>query len=56
MSLYSVMLVDDEEEVIQIIIKKLDWASMGFQIVGYAHNGAEALELAEECQPGRGDD
>ena len=50
MSLYSVMLVDDEEEVIQIIIKKLDWASMGFQIVGYAHNGAEALELAEECQ------
>ena len=51
MSLYSVMLVDDEEEVIQIIIKKLDWASMGFQIVGYAHNGAEALELAEECQP-----
>ena len=51
MSLYSVMLVDDEEEVIQIIMKKLDWASMGFQIVGYAHNGAEALELAEECQP-----
>ena len=47
MSLYSVMLVDDEEEVIQIIIKKLDWASMGFQIVGYAHNGAEALELAD---------
>ena len=30
MSLYSVMLVDDEEEVIQIIMKKLDWASMGF--------------------------
>ena len=56
MSLYSVMLVDDEEEVIQIIMKKLDWASMGFQIVGYAHNGAEALELAEECQPRCGDD
>ena len=51
MNLYSVMLVDDEEEVIQIIMKKLDWASMGFRIAGYAHNGAEALELAEECQP-----
>ena len=24
---------------------------MGFRIAGYAHNGAEALELAEECQP-----
>ena len=45
MNLYSVMLVDDEEEVIQIIMKKLDWASMGFRIAGYAHNGAEALEL-----------
>ena len=30
MNLYSVMLVDDEEEVIQIIMKKLDWESMGF--------------------------
>lgn len=24
---------------------------MGFQIVGYAHNGVEALEMAEELQP-----
>ncbi|MDD5967793.1 MAG: hypothetical protein PUC28_13610 [Blautia sp.] len=43
MNLYSVMLVDDEEEVIQIIMKKLDWASMGFQIAGYAHNGSESF-------------
>lgn len=45
------MLVDDEEEVIQIIMKKLDWASMGFRIAWLCANGAEALELAEECQP-----
>lgn len=51
MNLYSVLLVDDEEEVIQIIRKKIDWESMGFQVVGYAHNGVEALELAEEYQP-----
>lgn len=51
MDRYSVLLVDDEEEVIQIIMKKIDWESMGFQIVGYAHNGVEALEMAEECQP-----
>ena len=34
MEKYSVLLVDDEEDVIQIIMKKMDWESMGFQIVG----------------------
>lgn len=51
MSLYSVLLVDDEEEVLQIMMKKLDWESMGFRIIGYAKNGEEALEIAEEYQP-----
>lgn len=50
MNLYSVLLVDDEEEVFQVIMKKLDWESMGFRIAGYARNGVEALELAEELQ------
>lgn len=50
MSLYSVLLVDDEEEVFQVIMKKLDWESMGFRIAGYARNGVEALEMAEELQ------
>ena len=48
---YSVLLVDDEEEVIRIIMKKLDWESMGLQIIGHAENGVEALEMAEELQP-----
>ena len=51
MEKYSVLLVDDEEDVIRIIMKKMDWESMGFQIAGYAHNGVEALEMAEELQP-----
>ncbi len=51
MNVYSVLLVDDEEEVIQIIMKKVDWESMGFRVAGYAHNGVEALEMAEELQP-----
>ncbi len=50
MSLYSVLLVDDEEEVYQVIMKKLDWESMGFRIAGYARNGVEALEMAEDLQ------
>ena len=51
MNLYSVLLVDDEEEVIQIIRKKMNWEEMGFRVAGYAHNGVEALEMAEEYQP-----
>ena len=51
MSLYSVMLVDDEEEVIQIIIKKLDWASMGFQIVGYAPTGPRPWSWRKSASP-----
>ena len=51
MNLYSVLLVDDEEEVYSVIMKKLDWEAMGFRIAGYARNGVEALEMAEEIQP-----
>lgn len=50
MNQYSVLLVDDEEEVFQVIMKKLDWGGMGFRIAGYARNGVEALEMAEELQ------
>lgn len=50
MNQYSVLLVDDEEEVFQVIMKKLDWEGMGFRIAGYARNGVEALEMAEELQ------
>ena len=32
MNQYTVLLVDDEEEVFQVIMKKLDWESMGFPL------------------------
>jgi len=51
MDKYTVLLVDDEEEVIQIIMKKLDWEELGFSVVGYACNGVKALEMVEEYQP-----
>ena len=51
MSLYSVLMVDDEEEVIRIIRKKINWEEIGFQVCGYARNGIEALEMLEELQP-----
>lgn len=51
MDTYTVLLVDDEEEVIQIIMKKIDWEGLGFSVAGYACNGVKALELVEEYQP-----
>ncbi|MDD6572528.1 MAG: response regulator [Thermoflexaceae bacterium] len=51
MRMYSVLLVDDEEEVYEAIIKKLDWKELGFEVAGYARNGQEALEMAEELKP-----
>lgn len=51
MSLYSVLMVDDEEEVIRIIRRKINWEEMGFEVCGQARNGLEALEMVEELQP-----
>ncbi len=48
---YTVLLVDDEDEVIQVIMKKIDWKSLGFTVIGYANNGVKALEMVEEFQP-----
>lgn len=51
MALYKVLLVDDEEDVRQSIVKKLDWAALGFEVAGEAGNGQEALEKAELLAP-----
>lgn len=51
MNLYSILFVDDEEDVFRVILKKLGWENLGFSVAGYAKNGREALELAEEMQP-----
>lgn len=51
MNLYTVLLADDEEEVIRVIMKKLNWESLGFSVIGYANNGIKALEMVEEYQP-----
>lgn len=48
---YRVLLADDEEEIRVGISRKIDWAGLGFALVGEAENGAEALELAEQLRP-----
>lgn len=51
MGLYRIMLVDDEEEVRKAMINKMDWMQLGFQVVGDAENGEDALEKIEQLKP-----
>lgn len=51
MGLYKVLLVDDEEDIRVGISRKMDWSGLGFELVGEAENGRDALELAESVQP-----
>ena len=51
MELYKILIVDDEEEIRLGVIKKIDWESYGFKVVGDAANGIEAWEKANILQP-----
>lgn len=49
--LYKTLIVDDELLIRQGIKHYLNWEEEGFQIVGEASNGQEALELIERTNP-----
>ena len=49
--MYTVVVADDEEELRRAIVRRIDWKSIGFQVVGEAENGIEALELVEKKEP-----
>lgn len=51
MNTYKLLMVDDEEEVRNGVLQKIDWLKYGFEIVGAAENGKEALEIAEKTFP-----
>lgn len=51
MSLYRIMLVDDEEEVRKAMIRQMDWEKLGFTVAGDAENGEDALEKLEQFEP-----
>ncbi len=48
---YTVLVVDDEEEQRRALIQRVDWASAGFEVIGEAENGVEALDLVETLAP-----
>lgn len=49
--MYTVIVADDEEELRKALIRKVNWEEVGFQVIGEAENGAEALELVEKLEP-----
>ncbi|MGI6122975.1 MAG: hypothetical protein ACOYIG_02150 [Acetivibrionales bacterium] len=54
--MYRLIVVDDEEEVRKGIIEKIEWNKYGFEIVGEAENGIEAIDVVEKNSSGRGSD
>lgn len=50
-SMFKIMIVDDEMLVRQGIKHLLDWEQEGYQIVGEASNGVEALNRMDELSP-----
>ncbi|KAF1293555.1 response regulator transcription factor [Candidatus Enterococcus leclercqii] len=51
MSNYTLLLVDDEEDVLRVITKKVAWEALGFRVIGTANNGVQALDIVEKEQP-----
>lgn len=49
--MYTIVVVDDEEELRKAIINRIDWEAVGFLVVGEADNGIEALDLVEKKEP-----
>lgn len=49
--MYTVVVADDEEELRRALIRRVNWESVGFRVVGEAENGVEALELVEKLEP-----
>ncbi len=50
-NLFKILIVDDEFIIRQGIKHLLDWEAHGYEIIGEASNGKEALEIIEEVTP-----
>ena len=48
---YTVLVVDDEHDQRKALIEHVDWTSAGFEVIGEAENGVEALDLLETLEP-----
>ena len=49
--MYKVLIVDDEPWVVKSLQMAIDWTAFGFEVIGSASNGKEALVRIEELVP-----
>ncbi len=49
--MFNLLIVDDDEEIRQGLIQKIDWNKYGFNIIGGAQNGREAIDIIENVLP-----
>lgn len=47
----KMIIADDEQIILDGITESIDWKSFGIKVVGAAHNGIEALEMARNLNP-----
>lgn len=47
----KVVLADDEKKIISLMLKLVDWAGLGYEVVGTANDGLRALDLVQQKQP-----
>lgn len=51
MELQRLMIVDDEKIILKGLLETYAWEEMGFEVVGSALSGEEALEKMRDCKP-----
>lgn len=51
MRLLKLVLVDDEAILLQGLLNTYNWKAMGFEVVGTAQSGQQAIDLIQEVQP-----
>lgn len=49
--MHKVLIVDDESWIVESMKDFVDWKHYGFEVIGQAYNGLEALEAIQRYQP-----
>jgi len=51
MSMYKLLLIDDEQIILEGLVQKIDWYGQRLELAASATNGLSALRLVEELKP-----
>lgn len=49
--MFKLLIADDEEIIRKRLVMKIEWNSLGFEVIGEASNGLELLELIKRLKP-----